>query len=69
MIDIPGLPVPDAGPIFDVALAVHIAAGITAVLAGLLAMLGTRAGVADIGRGASSSAGSSPSSDRCSPWW
>jgi len=32
-----GLPVPDAGPVFAAALAVHIASGITAVLAGALA--------------------------------
>ncbi len=51
MIDIPGLPVPDAGPIFDVALAVHIAAGITAVLAGLLAMLSHKGGGWHIGAG------------------
>ncbi|WP_435737701.1 MULTISPECIES: hypothetical protein [unclassified Cellulosimicrobium] len=39
MMDIPGLPEPDAGPIFDLALLVHIAAGLTAVLAGLVAMV------------------------------
>ncbi|WP_313662627.1 hypothetical protein [Cellulosimicrobium cellulans] len=39
MIDIPGLPVPDAGPLFDAALLVHVAAGITSVVAGLVAML------------------------------
>ena len=35
--DIFGLPIPDAGPVFAVALAVHIAAGLTAVTAGALA--------------------------------
>jgi len=37
--DIFGLPIPDAGPVFAVALAVHIAAGLTAVIAGALAAL------------------------------
>jgi|SRR5689334_17345195 hypothetical protein len=36
-LDIGGLRVPDAGPLFLAALAVHIAAGLTAVLAGLVA--------------------------------
>ena len=36
-LDIAGLTVPDAGPAFRTALAVHIAAGTTAVVAGLLA--------------------------------
>jgi uncharacterized membrane protein len=35
--DILGLPVPDAGPIFATALAVHIVSGLTAVTAGALA--------------------------------
>jgi hypothetical protein len=35
--DILGLPIPDVGPVFAVALAVHIAAGLTAVIAGALA--------------------------------
>jgi hypothetical protein len=35
--DIFGLPTPEAGPVFAVALAVHIAAGLTAVVAGGLA--------------------------------
>jgi hypothetical protein len=35
--DILGLPIPDAGPVFAVALIVHIAAGLTAVIAGALA--------------------------------
>jgi uncharacterized membrane protein len=35
--DIVGLPVPDAGPIFAAALAVHIVSGLTAVIAGALA--------------------------------
>jgi len=35
--DIFGLPIPDAGPVFAIALAVHIAAGLTAVVAGALA--------------------------------
>jgi len=35
--DIFGLPIPEAGPVFAVALAVHIAAGLTAVTAGALA--------------------------------
>ena len=35
--DIVGLPIPEAGPVFAVALAVHIAAGLTAVVAGALA--------------------------------
>lgn len=32
-----GLPIPDAGPVFAAALAMHIAAGLTAVVAGALA--------------------------------
>src|SRR5262245_14986255 len=32
-----GLPIPDAGPVFAVTLALHIAAGLTAVVAGALA--------------------------------
>ncbi|MDT4992230.1 MAG: hypothetical protein QOH97_2122 [Actinoplanes sp.] len=35
--DIVGLPIPDAGPIFATALAVHIGSGLTAVTAGALA--------------------------------
>lgn len=34
--DIFGLPIPDAGPVFTTALAVHIAGGFTAVAAGAL---------------------------------
>ena len=44
MIDIPGLPEPDAGPVFDLALLVHVAAGVTSVLAGLVAMLARKGG-------------------------
>jgi hypothetical protein len=36
-LDVAGLRVPDAGPVFLAALAVHVAAGATAVVAGLLA--------------------------------
>jgi len=35
--EILGLPIPDAGPVFATALAVHIACGLTAVVAGALA--------------------------------
>jgi hypothetical protein len=35
--DIFGLPIPDAGPVFAIALGVHIAGGLTAVVAGALA--------------------------------
>jgi uncharacterized membrane protein len=35
--DLLGLPIPDAGPVFATALAVHVAAGLTAVVAGALA--------------------------------
>jgi hypothetical protein len=35
--DILGLPIPDAGPIFTAALALHIASGLTAVTSGALA--------------------------------
>jgi uncharacterized membrane protein YoaK (UPF0700 family) len=35
--DFLGLPIPHAGPVFAAALAVHIAAGLTAVIAGALA--------------------------------
>jgi cytochrome c oxidase assembly factor CtaG len=35
--DFLGLPIPDAGPVFAVALGVHIAGGLTAVVAGALA--------------------------------
>jgi len=44
VIDIPGLPEPDAGPVFDLALLVHVAAGLTGVLAGLVAMLAHKGG-------------------------
>jgi hypothetical protein len=32
-----GLPIPDAGPVFAIALAIHIGCGLTAVIAGALA--------------------------------
>jgi hypothetical protein len=32
-----GLPIPDAGPVFAVALAMHVASGLTAVVVGVLA--------------------------------
>jgi len=51
MIDIPGLPEPDAGPVFDLALLVHVAAGVTAVLAGLVAMLTRKGGRWHVGAG------------------
>ncbi|CAM3556060.1 hypothetical protein [Isoptericola cucumis] len=51
MVDIPGLPVPDAGPVFAFALLVHIAAGVTAVLAGLVAMLTRKGGAWHMGAG------------------
>lgn len=51
MIDIPGLPVPDAGPLFDAALLVHVAAGITSVVAGLVAMLSRKGGTWHVGAG------------------
>ncbi|MGE5828566.1 MAG: hypothetical protein ACM30G_09430 [Micromonosporaceae bacterium] len=35
--DVLGLPIPDAGPVFAAALAVHIASGLTAVITGALA--------------------------------
>lgn len=35
--DVFGLPIPDAGPVFAAALVVHIASGLTAVIAGALA--------------------------------
>ena len=40
--DIFGLPIPDAGPLFAAALVVHIAAGLTAVIAGALAATATK---------------------------
>jgi hypothetical protein len=40
--DVFGLPIPNAGPIFAVALAGHIAAGLTAVGAGALAAIATK---------------------------
>lgn len=51
MVDIPGLPIPDAGPVFELALLVHIASGITAVLAGLVAMLTRKGGAWHVGAG------------------
>ena len=45
MIDILGIEIPDAGPLFLASVALHIAAGVTAVIAGALVMLmrkGTR---------------------------
>ena len=41
-LDIAGLHVPDAGPMFFAALAVHVAAGATAVVAGILATTARR---------------------------
>jgi hypothetical protein len=40
--DVFGLPIPDAGPVFAIALTVHIAAGLTAVIAGGLAATATK---------------------------
>jgi hypothetical protein len=40
--DIFGLPIPDAGSVFAIALAVHIAVGLTAVIAGALAATATK---------------------------
>jgi hypothetical protein len=40
--DIFGLPIPNAGPVFAVALVVHIAAGLTAVIAGASAATATK---------------------------
>lgn len=37
MSEILGLPIPDAGPVFAVALALHVACGLTAVVGGALA--------------------------------
>jgi hypothetical protein len=37
MDEILGLPIPDAGPVFAVALVIHVACGLTAVVAGTLA--------------------------------
>jgi hypothetical protein len=41
--DVGGIEVPDAGPVFFAALAVHIVAGATCVVAGLLAATATKA--------------------------
>ena len=40
--DILGVPMPNAGPVFTAALAVHIACGLTAVVAGALAATATK---------------------------
>ncbi|MEO3862265.1 hypothetical protein [Acrocarpospora sp. B8E8] len=44
-IDLLGIPVPDAGPVFLVALAVHIVAGVTCVAFGAVSALSAKGGV------------------------
>ncbi|GAA0391462.1 hypothetical protein GCM10009530_48440 [Microbispora corallina] len=44
VIDIAGTPIPDAGPVFLTALAVHVTAGITCVICGALAALTGKGG-------------------------
>ncbi|WP_327090358.1 hypothetical protein OIE66_06960 [Nonomuraea sp. NBC_01738] len=43
-IDVLGIPVPDAGPVFFIALAVHVAAGLTCVACGAVATLSRKGG-------------------------
>lgn len=43
-IDIFGIPVPDAGPLFFAALATHIVAGLTCVICGAVAALAVKGG-------------------------
>ncbi|WP_067143933.1 hypothetical protein [Microtetraspora malaysiensis] len=42
--DVLGLPIPDAGPLFRIALALHIAAGLTCAVAGAVAALSRKGG-------------------------
>ncbi|GAA2208273.1 hypothetical protein GCM10009850_037310 [Nonomuraea monospora] len=42
--DVLGIPIPDAGPVFLVALAVHVVAGLTCVSCGAVAMLARKGG-------------------------
>lgn len=42
--DLLGIPIPDEGPVFLVAVIIHIAAGIVSVAAGLVAMLSRKGG-------------------------
>ncbi|WP_326641214.1 hypothetical protein OIE67_16570 [Nonomuraea fuscirosea] len=44
--DILGIPIPDAGPVFLAALAVHIPAGLTCVISGAVAALTRKGGAA-----------------------
>ena len=39
-----GIPIPDEGPVFAVAVAVHIIAGLTAVVSGVVAMVSRKGG-------------------------
>jgi uncharacterized membrane protein len=43
-VDLLGIPIPDEGPVFLVAVLIHIAAGIVAVATGLVAMLSRKGG-------------------------
>lgn len=43
-VDFFGIPIPDAGPVFLVAVAIHILAGIVSVAAGIVAMLSRKGG-------------------------
>ncbi|MFB4269660.1 hypothetical protein [Nonomuraea sp. GTA35] len=43
-IDVLGIPIPDAGPLFFAALAIHIAAGLTGVVCGAVAAMSRKGG-------------------------
>ena len=49
--DLFGIPIPDEGPVFLVAVLLHIAAGLVAVVAGVVAMVSRKGGRVHIGFG------------------
>jgi uncharacterized membrane protein len=50
-VDLFGIPVPDEGPLFLVTVLIHIAAGLSSVIAGVVAMLSRKGGRIHIGFG------------------
>jgi len=49
--DLLGIPIPDEGPVFLVAVAAHIVAGLTSVAAGIVAMVSRKGGRVHVGFG------------------
>ena len=50
-LDFLGIPIPDEGPVFMIAVIVHIAAGLTCVIAGIVAMVSRKGGPVHIAFG------------------